>query len=83
MLKRKKIREKGKLKFSRYFQNLEEGDKVAVVKELSLKTGFPKTLQGKTGIIEDKRGNAYNVRFNIGKSKTFIIHPVHLKKLKS
>ena len=85
MLKRKKVREKGKIKFSHYFQKLNKDEKVGVVRELALKTGFPKTLQGRTGEIEGKRGSNYLVKFKIGKSKrykTFIIHPVHLKKLK-
>ncbi len=83
MLKRKKVREKGKIKFKRYFQRLKEGDRVAVVKELSLKTGFPKSIQGRTGVIEGKKGRCYIVRIKIGKDKRFIIHPVHLKKAQS
>jgi len=76
------MREKGKIKFSRYFQSLKKGDKVAVVRELSLKIGFPKTIQGRVGEIEEKRGDCYVVKINIGKDKRFIIHPIHLKKIK-
>ncbi len=83
MLNKKRIREKGKLRFSRYFQELNLGDKVAVVRELSLKVGFPKNIQGKIGVIEEKKGECYVVRIRIGKDKRFIIHPSHLKKLKS
>jgi len=83
MLKRKKVREKGKVKFSRYFQNLKPGDKVSVIRELAVKASFPKTLQGKTGVIEEKKGECYVVKIKIGKDKRFIIHPVHLKKLKA
>ncbi len=83
MLRRKKIREKGKLKFSRYFQELKPGERVAVVRELALKVNFPKSIQGRIGEIEGKRGECYVVKINIGKDKRFIIHPVHLKKLKS
>ncbi len=82
MLKRKKVREKGKIKFSKYFQKLEKGDKVGVVRELSQKTGFPKSIQGRVGEVEGKRGECYIVNMKIGKSKRFIIHPVHLRKLK-
>lgn len=82
MLKRKQVREKGKIKFSRYFQNLKIGDKVAVVRELSLKAGFPKTIQGRIGEIEEKKGSCYIVKIKIGKGKRFIIHPIHLKKIK-
>lgn len=84
MLKRKKVREKGKIKFSRYFQKLNAGDRVAVIMDLSFKTGFPKSIQGRTGILEEKRGDCWIVKAKIGKkNKRFIIHPVHLKKLKS
>lgn len=82
MLKRKQIREKGKIKLSRYFQELKEGDKVSVVKELSLKSSFPKSIQGRTGVIEGKRGKNYIIKMKIGQDKRFIIHPAHLKKLK-
>ncbi len=82
MLKRKKVREKGKLKFSKYFQQLEEGDRVTIVRELSLKSGFPKTMQGRTGVVEGKRGNSYIVNIKMGKEKRYIVHPVHLKKLR-
>jgi len=80
MLKRKKVREKGKIRFSKYFQKLERGESVAVVRELSQKTGFPKAIQGRIGKIEGKRGNCYIVNIKIGKNKRFIIHPVHLRK---
>ena len=83
MLKRKTVREKGKLKFSRYFQKLEEGDKVGVIKEHAHRSSFPKSIQGRTGTIEGKRGTCYIIKMKIGKDKRFIIHPVHLKKLKA
>jgi ribosomal protein L21E len=86
MARKKKIREKGKIKFSEYFKKLQKGDKVAVVKELASKASFPNYLQGRTGTISGKRGRYCIVDINIGKNKltkTFIIHPVHLKKLKS
>lgn len=83
MLKRKKIRTKGKIKFSRYFQKLKSGDKVSIVKELSIPSSFPDSIQGRTGVVEGKRGKSYVIEINIGKGKRFIIHPVHLKKLKA
>jgi len=81
MLKKKKIRERGKIKLSEYFKELNEGDRVSIVRELSQSTGFPKTIQGRTGVIEGKRGNSYIVNIRIGKEKRFLIHPIHLKKL--
>jgi len=84
MLKRKKVREKGKIKLSRYFQEFEGGEKVAVVRELAEQTGFPKRMQGRTGEVEKKRGQYYVIKIKDGnRGKKFIIHPVHLKKLKT
>ena len=80
MVKKKPIRLKGKLSFSRYFQKLKKGDSVAIVKEESLKTDFPKSLQGRTGKIEGERGRSYIVRVE---KKQHIIAPVHLKKIKT
>jgi len=82
MLKRKKKKEHGKIKLSRYFQAFKEGDRVAVIRELAIPTGFPKKLQGRSGIIANKRGNSYLVKIkDLNMDKTYIIHPVHLKKL--
>ena len=84
MAKRKKIRTRGKLQLSKYFQNLEEGDRVSVTKEQSIASVFPKRIQGKTGMIETKRGRSYVVKLNDkSKEKRFIIEGIHLKKLKS
>lgn len=83
MLKRKSVREKGKLKLSQYFQKFNSGDRVAVKRELSVQPKFPKQLQGRSGVVESTRGNSYVVKINdLNKEKTYIIHPVHLKKLK-
>lgn len=77
------MREHGKVKLSRYFQSFKEGDRVAVVRELSVQPKFPKQLQGRSGIIESKRGNSYIIKINdMNCSKKYIIHPVHLIKLK-
>ena len=62
MSKRKKIRTRGKLKLSKYFQEFKEGDSVAVVKEISMNPKFPKTIQGRTGKVEGKRGKSYIVK---------------------
>jgi len=83
-MKSKNPREKGKLKFSRYFQELQEGDRVSVDEELALQPRFPKRLQGRTGVVIGKRGNAYMVRIkNQAKEKDFLILPAHLKKVKT
>lgn len=82
MLKHKRIKEKGKIPFSKFFQTLKEGDSVAVARELGQRAGFPKRMQGRTGKIIEKRGQAYVVQINdYNKTKQYIIKPVHLKKI--
>lgn len=82
MAKRKKIRTRGKVPLSRYFQELEKGDSVAVIREPSIQARFPKRLQGKTGIVKGKRGLSYIVKIkDQEKEKKFLIAPIHLKKI--
>ena len=82
-MKTKEIRTKGKLKLSRYFQEFNNGDTVAIVREISVNSNFPTRLQGRTGIVEERRGKAYLVRIkDNNKEKTFLVEPVHLKKIK-
>ena len=79
----KKIRTKGKVPFSRYFQEFKEGEKVAIVRELSINASFPSRLQGRTGVIQSRRGKAYMVNIKERKKeKNFLIEPIHLKKIK-
>jgi len=83
MAKRKPIRTRGKLSFSRYFQNLKKGDSVAVIKESAVQSSFPTRLQGRTGLIEGKRGKSYIIKIkDQSKEKRFLIEPIHLKKIK-
>jgi len=83
MVKRKAVRTRGKLQLGKYFQEFEKGDSVAIVKEKSIKVSFPVRLQGRTGIIEAKRGKSYVVKIkDQNKEKQFIIEPIHLKKIK-
>ena len=82
-MRKKPLRERGKLKFSRYFQEFKEGDKVAFVRELSVTTNVPERYQGRTGTIKSKRGKAYMVMIkDQNKEKSFLIEPIHLRKLK-
>lgn len=80
----KNSRDRGKLKLSLMFQKLEVGDRVAIIKDLGEKGGFPKRIQGRTGLITGRRGNAYilNVK-EFDAEKTYIIKPIHLKKLET
>jgi len=61
-MRKKNVREKGKIRLSRMFQKLEPGDRVCVIKEMSMKADFPSRLQGKSGVIESKKGKVYVVR---------------------
>ena len=77
------MKEHGKVKLSNYFQDFNEGDRVAVVRELAERPKFPMQLQGRSGVISGKRGASYIVEIkDLKKEKTYIIHPVHLRKLK-
>ncbi len=83
MVNRKLIRTRGKLQLSRYFQELNEGDFVAISREQSIPINFPKRLQGITGVVEGKRGKAYIVKIKDGnQDKRILIEPIHLKKIK-
>ena len=83
MVCRKPVRTRGKLQLSKYFQEFEIGDSVAVVMEPAVQSSFPKTLQGRTGVIESRRGKAYVVKIkDQKKEKRFLIEAIHLKKIK-
>ncbi len=83
MPNRKKIRERGKIRFSEYFKELNEGDKVSIVKERSEASSFPKRIQGRTGVVIGKKGKSYIINLKeLNKEKIFIIKPIHLKRLR-
>jgi len=83
MVRRKPVRTRGKLQFSKYFQELKKDDSVAVVREPAVQSSFPKTLQGRTGIIKSKRGKVYVVKIkDQNKEKKFLIEAIHLKQIK-
>jgi len=82
MLKHRRIRTKGKVPFSKYFQQFKEGDVVAVTKELGFIFGYKHTLQGRTGRIISKKGEAYEVEVkDLNCPKTYFLRPIHLKKI--
>lgn len=81
---KKSIRERGKVKLSKMFQELKIGDKVALVKDPGFSANFPSRIQGNTGIIESKRGKAYIIKLkDFNEEKRYIVEPIHLKKIKS
>jgi ribosomal protein L21E len=79
----KNIKEKGKLKLSSYFKQINKGERVAIVDERGIRTNFPLRLQGMSGVVKGMRGKFIEIEIKDGnKLKMFIIHPVHLKILK-
>ncbi len=73
---------KGKISITKYFQSFNNGDRVYFGVEPSVQRGMyhPRFI-GKSGIVKGKRGKCYEVTLNdLGKEKTLISHPVHLKK---
>lgn len=83
MAKSKQIRSKGKISFSNYFKGFSDGDVIAVVRDLTLSSSFPKRMQGRTGKVIGSRGTNKIVEIKDGDAKKmFIIHPAHLKLLK-
>ena len=84
MVHKKNIRSRGKLQLSKYFQEFNNGDSVAVIKEMSVNSNFPKRLQGRTGKVEGRRGRIYIIKIkDQEKEKRFLIEPIHLKKIKN
>lgn len=82
-MKGKRIRQKGKIKLSHYFKKIQDGEAVSVVPDYAVKSSFPKRIKGKSGKVTGSRGRYKLVEIRDGnKTKTFIIHPIHLKKLK-
>jgi len=78
----KRVREKGKLKLSSYFKKIDDDARVALVIDSGVRASFPKRLKGMSGKIAGSRGKFKLVEIKDGnKLKTFIIHPVHLRKL--
>ena len=83
MIGHKRIRERGKLSLAKYFEELKKGDRVSLVRNLSYKSNFGKRMQGRTGVVVEKRGRAYVVKVKDGnKEKTFIVSKVNITKLK-
>lgn len=82
MLKRKP-RERGMSPITRALQEFEKGEKVSIVVDPSVHKGMPhRRFQGKTGDIEDRRGDAYVVKVKVGNAmKSVIVRPEHLRKV--
>jgi len=84
MAGRKKTRERGKIRLSEYFKELKTGDRVAIKREQSVDASFPERVQGRTGVVTGKRGRSYIVKLKeLNKEKTFIVKPIHLKRIQN
>ena len=79
---RKEKRSRGKIGITKYFQKFENGDRVSLGVEPAVQKGqYHFRFLGRAGIIKAKRGRCYEVTINdIGKEKTVIVHPVHLRR---
>lgn len=78
----KRVREKGKLKLSSYFKKIDDGARVSLVIDRGVRAAFPNRLMGMSGKVINSRGKFKLVEIKDGnKLKTFIIHPIHLRKL--
>jgi ribosomal protein L21E len=83
MVRKKNIKDRGKIRFSEYFKKLNNGDRVAIIRERAVNANFPERIQGLTGEIINKRGTEYVVKIKeLNMEKQFIVHPIHLKRLK-
>jgi len=80
----KHYRNKGKINLTSYFAEYAGGDKVILKAEPAVQDGiYHLRYHGKKGVIKAKQGDCYKVEIMDGKkSKSLIVHPVHLMRLK-
>ena len=78
----KTLRQKGKMSLRKFFQEFSEGDKVTLSIEPAYQRGmYHRRFHGKIGVVSGKQGECYKVDVKEESMlKTFIVHPVHLKK---
>jgi len=78
----KSIRKKGKVSIREYLQNFKPGDKVSLSVEPSVHKGmYYRRFLSKIATVKSKKGRCYEVLIKDGKkTKTLIVHPVHVKK---
>lgn len=77
----KEHRERGMPPITHSLRTFEEGAKVAVVINPSVHKGMPHPrFQGATGVVEERRGDAYVLTVRAGgKYKQLIARPEHLR----
>jgi large subunit ribosomal protein L21e len=89
-LRRKKVsrytkdsKSKGKISLKRYLAEFQDGDRVSLTLEPAVHEGtYCPRFVGKSGTVLARRGDCYEVEIqDFNKTKTLIVHPVHMKKL--
>jgi ribosomal protein L21E len=79
------LRERGKLPIRKHMQVFTPEDKVILKAEPSYQHGmYPLAYHGWTANVKGKQGDCYRVEIKHDTCvKTFVVHPVHLKKAKA
>ena len=79
----KSKKDKGKISLTRYLQKFDVGQKVHLSVEPAVQKGmYNPVFMHKSGTVKGMQGKCYKIEINdLGKNKTLIVHPVHLKKL--
>ena len=77
------MKRRGRTTVNTMLAELDKGQTVQVNINSRIHAGLPfRRFQGKTGIVEGKRGRSYIVDLKDGnKAKQLVVHPAHLKKL--
>lgn len=79
----KKAKYKGKISLRKYFQSFEAGDKVLLKAEPAIHKGmYNPRYHSKIGTVISRTGKCYKLEIkDKNKTKTLIVHPVHLRRL--
>ncbi len=78
---RKNVSQQGKVSLRNFLQTFEVGEKVKLGAEPAYQKGmyFPR-FYGRVGVISEKVGTCYKIKIDdLGKAKTVVVHPVHLR----
>lgn len=77
----KKVRQRGMPSLDKLLHTYNEGDRVDIIIDSAIHGGQPhRRFHGRVGIIQRRRGQAYEVETTLGKkTKLLIIRPEHLR----
>ena len=80
---KKDTRDKGKINIKSYLQGFKVGERVQLYADSTFQKGrFPLQFYGKIGVVTEKQGKSYIVKIrDQNAKKSFVVHPVHLKKV--